>query len=161
MLVLLAILILCGLLSLIAYFGTGSDEKNLRSFGSYPKKVQERIRKNHALDGKYREPNLVVSLLSNFIVFSIVLFLLGLMVKTDSYFINFLYLFFIGQIGNVFDLCVLDMLWWRNSKRVRVSGTEDMHKEYQDLTPHLHAFYRALVMFTVIAAVDGALLLLF
>ena len=160
MLVLLAIIILCGLLSLIAYLGTGSDERNLKSFGSYPKKIQDRIRKNHALDGKYREPNVALSLVVNFVFFGVVIFLLGLMVKTDSFWINFLYLFFIGQLGNVFDLCILDMLWWRNSKRVRISGTEDMHKEYQDPTPHLHAFYRALAMFTVIAAVDGALLLL-
>ena len=160
MLVLLAVLLLCGLLSLVAYLGTGTDEKNLKSFGSYPVKVQERIRKNHALDGKYREPNMALSLLGNFIVFTIVLFLLGLMVRTESYFINFLYLFFIGQIGNVFDLCVIDMLWWRNSRRVRVSGTEDMHKEYQDITPHLHSFYRGIAMFTVVAAVDAGLLAL-
>ena len=46
MLVFMAILLLCGLLSLAAYLGTGSDERNLRSFGSYPEKVKERIRKN-------------------------------------------------------------------------------------------------------------------
>ena len=74
---------------------------------------------------------------------------------------NFLYLLIIGEIGNLFDLVVLDMLWWRNSKRTRISGTEDMHKEYQDLTPHVNAFLRALVMFLVIAALDGFLLTLF
>ena len=160
MLVFLAILLLCGLLSLAAYLGTGSDERNLRSFGSYPEKVKERIRKNPAFSGMYRERNVFVSISGNFVVFSVVLFLLGLMVRTDSYIINFLYLLLIGQTGNIFDLCIIDMLWWRSSMRVRISGTEDMNDEYRDLTPHIHAFLRALVMFTVIAAVDAALLLL-
>ena len=161
MLVLLDLVILCGLLSLIAYLGTGSDAKNLKSFSSYPKAIQERIRKNPKHDGKFREQNPVVSFIVNFVIFGIVIFLLGILVRTDNFWLNFLYLNVIGQLANVFDLVVLDMLWWRNSKRTRISGTEDMHKEYQDLTPHVQSFVRAIVMFALIAAVDGILLTLF
>ena len=40
----LEIIILCTLFFILCYLGTGTDEKNLKSYDSYPNEVQKLIR---------------------------------------------------------------------------------------------------------------------
>jgi len=71
---------LCVILWLICYLGTGSDEKNIRSFYSYPAAVQERLRGMES----YRDripSSLPKVFLSNLILFTVVLCIPGYFLK--------------------------------------------------------------------------------
>ena len=50
----LEIIILCSLFFILCYLSTGTDEKNLKSFDSYPNEVQKLIREIDEYNGKPR-----------------------------------------------------------------------------------------------------------
>lgn len=153
-------IILCIVFFLLCYLGTGTDKKNLRSYSSYPDKVQDRIKNITEYQGRFKENNKAATFLSNFLLFLVVLFVFGLIIREKSLWHNFLALSVIGQGLNFFDFFVIDLLWWRNTKRIRF--TKIPEKElYQNPRKHIEAFGRAFVMYAIVALVDGFLLTLF
>lgn len=154
------IIILCTLFFLICYLGTGTDEKNLKSYDSYPDEVQRRIREVDEYKGRLRERNKVRTWLANLVVFLILFMVLGSFMREKDFMQNFINLLILGQALNIFDLVVIDMLWWRNSKRIRLSKVPDKAL-YQNPKKHIEAFLRAVPMYIVVAAVGGYVLTLF
>ena len=65
----------------------------------------------------------------------------------------------IGQGLNIFDLFIVDLLWWRNTKRVRLRKMPEKEL-YQNPKKHIEAFIRAFIMYLLIALIDGYILTL-
>ena len=53
---------------------------------------------------------------------------------------------------------VIDILWWRNSSRVRFTGTENKPELYSIPKKHFLSFIKGCVMFLIVAIIDGLLL---
>lgn len=123
MIVIIETIILCIVFFLLCYLGTGTDEKNLKSYSSYPDQVQSCIKDIAEYQGRFKEINKVVAFVSNFLLFLCLLFILGLFIREKNYWHNFLALNVIGQGLNLFDLLIIDLLWWRNTKRIRFKNT--------------------------------------
>lgn len=151
--------ILCIVFFLLCYIGTGTDDKNLKSYSSYPDEVQAQINNILEYQGKFNKHNKFITFIFNLLLFSVILFFLGLFIKEDNFFNNFLYLSIMGQGLNIFDLLVIDLLWWRNTKRIRLSKIPDK-KLYQNPKKHIEAFVRGFVMYLLIAVIDGYILTL-
>lgn len=98
-------------------------------------------------------------ILYNFLLFLFVLFILGLFIKENGFTHNFLCLSIIGQGLNIFDLFIVDLLWWRNTKRVRLRKMPEKEL-YQNPKKHIEAFIRAFIMYLLIALIDGYILTL-
>ena len=96
---------------------------------------------------------------NNFLLFLFVLFILGLFIKENGFTHNFLCLSIIGQGLNIFDLFIVDLLWWRNTKRVRLRKMPEKEL-YQNPKKHIEAFIRAFIMYLLIALIDGYILTL-
>ena len=62
------------------------------------------------------------------------------------------------QALNLFDFLVIDLLWWRHTKRVRFSGTEESPELYADPRKHFYAFLRGVLLFLAVALINGYLL---
>lgn len=154
-------ILLCLIFWGICFLGTGTDEKNLKNYASYPDDVQDKIKSIPEYQGRFQESSHKAAVfLSNLLLFLVVLFALGLFIRKKSFWHNFLALSVMGQGLNLFDLFVIDLLWWRNTKRIRF--TKIPEKEwYQNPRKHVEAFGRALVMYAIVALVDGFLLTLF
>jgi hypothetical protein len=155
------LVILCILFWGICYLNTGSDDKNIKSYASYPDEVQEMVKKNPALQFKIKTVSPFVSFISNIVVFGTVLFIFGLFVKENGFKANFISLLILGQCLNTFDFLVIDMLWWRNSKRVRFADTKDRKELYSNPKKHFASFLKGIAAFLIIAVIDGAILTLF
>lgn len=95
----------------------------------------------------------------NFLLFLFVLFILGLFIKENGFTHDFLCLSIIGQGLNIFDLFIVDLLWWRNTKRVRLRKMPEKEL-YQNPKKHIEAFIRAFIMYLLIALIDGYILTL-
>lgn len=63
--IIIEIIILCFLFFLICYLNTGSDEKNIKSYYSYPDAIQAIVRENPKLSLKIKLINPLVSFLFN------------------------------------------------------------------------------------------------
>lgn len=154
------IIILCAIFFALCYLGTGRDEKNLKSYASYPDKVQKRIREVDEYQGKYRETNKLATWFANLVVFLVLFMIFGAFIREKDCSQNFINLLILGEALNIFDLVVIDLLWWRNTKRIRLSKVPEKEL-YQNPKKHIEAFLRAIPMYIIVAAVDGYLLTLF
>ncbi|MDD7401986.1 MAG: ABC transporter permease [Eubacteriales bacterium] len=110
-------IILCAVFFLLCFLGTGTDEKNLKNYMSYPDVVQDRIQTIKEYRGRFRETNKLSTWFANLVVFTLLFFLLGMIIRKKEFRHNFLALLLLGQALNVFDLLVIDLLWWRNTKK--------------------------------------------
>ena len=63
--------ILCSAFFGLCFLGTGTDEKNLRNYMSYPDDVQKRIKEIEEYRGKYKETGRFVVWIANFLLFTI------------------------------------------------------------------------------------------
>ena len=143
----------------VCCLGTGTDRRNLISLYSYPEEVQERVRKESTLAKNVPEAKpMAVVILSNLLLFTVVFSVLGLTLKSvlnlDGYLSAFWYFLAFGEGLGLFDLTVIDLLWWRNTKRIRFSFLPEK-KYYQDPKKHIQAFWRGIPLFAAIAVLTA------
>ena len=96
----------------------------------------------------------------NFLLFSTLFLLMGIAVRQMDFIHNFISLLILGETLNMFDLVVIDLLWWRNTKRIRLLKIPQKEL-YQNPSKHVSAFVRALILYAFVAMLDGYLLTLF
>ena len=140
----------------ICFLCTGTDKKNLVGLRSYPGAVQSVVRER--LAGAPKEKSIPSILIGNLILFTVVFSALGLVFKSvlnfDGYLAAFWYFLILGEGLGLFDLFVIDLLWWRNTKRIRFSFLPN--KEiYQDPSKHIGSFVRGIPLFAAIAALSA------
>lgn len=152
--------ILCSAFFGLCFLGTGTDEKNLRNYMSYPDEVQKRIKEIEEYQGKYKETSRFAAWIANFLLFTILFLLLGIVIRQTRFMHNFISLLILGETLNGFDLIVIDLLWWRNTKRIRLSKIPQKEL-YQNPKKHIETFLRALILYFFVAMIDGYLLTLF
>ncbi|WP_311537633.1 ABC transporter permease [uncultured Anaerococcus sp.] len=154
------LIILCLIFFGLCYLGTGTDDKNLKNYMSYPDEVQSKIKDIVDYQGSFKEKSKISTFVGNFIIFSLVFFFLGLKIRQEGFMQNFISLLILGQGLNLFDLIIIDLLWWRNTKRIRFTKIPEKNL-YQNPKKHIETFLRAMLMYFLIALVDGYILTLF
>ena len=140
----------------ICFLGTGTDKKNLIGLRSYPEEVQNRVRSDPKLAKDVpKAKSIAVVLLSNLLLFTAMFSVLGLALKSvlnlNGYLSAFWYFLAFGEGLGLFDLLVIDLLWWRNTKRIRFSCLPGK-KYYRNPKKHIESFLRGIPLFAVIAA---------
>ena len=143
----------------VCFLGTGTDRKNLIGLRSYPEEVQNRVRSDPQLGKDVpKEKSTVAILLSNLLLFTVLFSVLGLALKSvlnlNNYLSAFWYFLAFGEGLGLFDLLVIDLLWWRNTKRIRFSFLPEK-KHYQNPKKHMESFWRGIPLFAAIAALTA------
>lgn len=153
---LITVIAFCLLYWFCCFLGTGTDRKNLIGLRSYPDAVQAAVRE-HPVLGKAapQKKSLPSILVGNLLLFTLVFAVLGLALKGILGLLDFrtAFWFFLamGEGLGLFDLLVIDLLWWRNTKRIRFSFLPEK-KHYQDPSKHINAFLRGILLFAAVAA---------
>ncbi len=147
----------------ICFLCTGTDKKNLAGLRSYPDAVQKRVREKLP-DTAPKDKSIPSILLGNLILFTVVFSVLGLVFKSvlafDSYLSAFWYFLILGEGLGAFDLLVIDLLWWRNTGRIRFSFLPEK-EAYQNPEKHINSFVRGIPLFAAIAALTALVVSLF
>ena len=79
--------------------------------------MQEAVRKDPLL-GKMAPDRIDLGkvLLENILLFAVIFFVVGIILKYTTGFINFydafIYFLILGETINLFDLVVIDLIWW-------------------------------------------------
>ncbi len=146
---------------LVCFLGTGTDKKNLAGLRSYPDAVQQAVWEHPTL-GKVvpQEKSALSILLGNLILFTATFSVLGLALTNvlglNDFGTAFWFFLALGEGLGLFDLLVIDLLWWRNSKRIRFSFLPE--KEiYQDPGKHIGSFLRGIPLFAVAAVLSAGI----
>ena len=148
----------------VCFLCTGTDRKNLIGLRSYPDEVQQRVRQHPQLAGAApRERPVPLLLLSNLLLFTVVFSILGLALKNvlglGSYEAAFWFFLALGEGLGLFDLIVIDLIWWRNTKRIRFSFLPEKGY-YQDPGKHVGSFVRGIPLFAAVAGLTAAIVTL-
>ena len=147
----------------ICFLCTGTDKKNLAGLRSYPKAVQALVQAELP-ESAPKEKSVPSILFGNLMLFTVVFSLLGLIFKRvlafDGYFSTFVYFLILGEGLGIFDLLIIDLLWWRSTKRIRFSFLPEK-EAYQNPEMHIGSFVRGIPLFAVIAALSALIVSLF
>lgn len=144
------------------FLATGTDKKNLAGLRSYPDNVQQAVRA-HKDFGKTvpKEKSIISILLGNLILFTAVFSVLGLAMKNslglNSFGTAFWFFLALGEGLGLFDLVIIDLLWWRNTKRIRFSFLPNKEM-YQNPEKHIGSFLRGIPLFAVVAILSAAII---
>lgn len=139
---------------------TGTDKKNLVGLRSYPDAVQQAVRK-HPVLGKTMPPkkSTLSILFGNLLLFTVAFSILGLALKTKLGFhgfeTSFWFFLALGEGLGLFDLIIIDLLWWRNTHRIRFSFLPEK-AYYQDPSKHIASFLRGIPLFAMVAILSAA-----
>ena len=143
----------------VCYLGTGTDRKNLLGLRSYPGEVQDRVRSDPQLGKDVpKAKSIAVIWLSNLLLFTVLFSVLGLALKSvlnlNGYQSAFWYFLALGEGLGLFDLLVIDLLWWHSTKRIRFSFLPEKNY-YQDPKKHIESFLHGIPLFAAIAALTA------
>ncbi len=72
----------------------------------------------------------------------------------DGYLSAFWYFLILGEGFGLFYLLIIDLLWWRNTKRIRFSFIPEK-EAYQNPQKHIGSFVRGVPLFVAIAALSA------
>lgn len=151
--------ILFALFFAMCFAGTGTTKKNIKSFYSYPDKIQARIRKNKTLAAMIpKKPSVATGFASNLILFTVVFCVVGMLLGFNTFRESFGYFLILGQGLNLFDLLIVDLLWWRRTKRTRFSEIEAEEELYANPKKHIQAFLRGVPMFFCAALLSALIM---
>ena len=78
----------------------------------------------------------------------------------DGYLSAFWYFLAFSEGLGLFDLLVIDLLWWRNTKRTRFSFLPEK-KYYQNPKKHIESFWRGIPLFAAVAALSALIVTAF
>ena len=142
----------------ICFICTGTDKKNLAGLRSYPDEVQAAVRARLGNEAP-KDKSIPSILLGNLLLFTAVFSIVGIVLKGllsfDGYLSAFWYFLLLGEGLGLFDLVVIDLLWWRNAQRIRFSFLPNK-AAYQDPSKHIGSFVRGIPLFAAVAALSAA-----
>lgn len=150
---------------LCCFIGTGTDKKNLAGLRSYPDVVQQAVRKHSTLEKIVPQEKSALSILSgNLFLFTVVFSVLGVALKNvlelNDFLTAFLFFLALGEGLGAFDLVIIDLMWWRNTKRIRFSFLPEK-KYYQDISKHVGSFLRGIPLLAVVAFLSTAFVMFY
>lgn len=149
---------------LCCFLGTGTDKKNLAGLRFYPDAVRTAVREHPVLGRSVPKKRTLLSiLLGNLLLFTVVFSILGLIMKKslelNDFWTTFCFFLALGEGLGLFDLVVIDLLWWRNTKRICFSFIPEK-SAYQDPQKHIESFLRGILLFALVAVIASAVVVL-
>ena len=146
--------VLCFLFFIMVYVMSRDPVKTLYN---YPPAIQERVKSLDEYKDKIPTKNNKIAVkITALIVFVIVISLILRFVNGYTDFIrSFGIGFLIWTVVNLFDVIVLDIIWFCHDKRFVFKGTEDMTDEYHNYGFHIKGFFIGELLALIVCALAG------
>lgn len=106
---------------------------------NYPPKIVEKVKNMDIYKDKIptKKNQIFAKSLASFIIIIIVSLIMKYINNYDNFIETFLNSYFIWTIINIYDVLVLDILWFCRSKKFVFEGTEDIINEYKNYWFHI------------------------
>ena len=147
-------IILCVVFTLMVFV---MSRKPINTLYNYPPKIQERVKSlDEYKDSIPTQKNKIAAKLIACVLFVLVLSLILRYINGYTTFIEaFGYGFLLWTIVNLWDVIVLDIIWFCHDPRFVFKGTEDMVQDYHDYLFHIKGFFIGEALALVICALSG------
>ena len=154
MIIVIESVVLCLLFTLIVYLMSRDPIKTLYN---YPPKIQERVKSL----GAYKDqiPTQKNKAAAKCIASALFVVILSLILRYVNGYMTFLeafgYGFLLWTVVNLWDVIVLDILWFCHDPHFVFKGTEDMVQAYHDYWFHIKGFFIGEALALVVCALAG------
>ena len=157
MIIVIESIILCALFTLMVCI---MSREPIKTLYNYPPKIQERVKSlNEYKDKIPTQENKVVAKIFASVLFLIIICAILRYINGYTTFIkSFSYGFLLWTVVNLYDVIVLDIIWFCHDKQFVFEGTEDMVKEYHNYWFHIKGFFIGEMLALVICAVAGLII---
>ena len=148
---------LCILFTIMIYF---ISKEPIKTLYNYPPKIQKRVKSIKEYQDKIpTENNKFSAKITASIIFVIILSLILRYINGYTTFKEtFIYGFILWTIVNLYDLIILDIIWFCHDKRFIFKGTEDMVKEYHNYWFHIKGFLIGEILALIICSITGLII---
>ena len=149
--------ILCLIFSIFVFIISKNPIKTLYN---YPPKIQERVK----LMEEYKDkiPTQKNKIAAKSIASLLIIIVLSLILKYingyNSFIEGFKYCFLLWTIVNLYDVIIMDIMWFCHDKRFVFIGTEDMVDEYHNYWFHIKGFFVGEILALFISFIVGIVL---
>ena len=149
--------ILCVLFTVMVYIMSRNPIKTLYN---YPPKIQERVKSLEEYKDKIpmQKNKITAKLFASVLIILILSVVLRYINGYSSFAEGFGYGFLLWTIVNLYDVIVLDILWFCHDPYFVFKGTEDMIKDYHDYLFHIKGFFIGELLALMVCAVIGVLI---
>ena len=157
MIIVIESIILCALFTLMVYIMSRNPIKTLYN---YPPKIQERVKSLEEYKDKIpTQKNKIVAKIFASILFLVVLCIVLRYINGYTTFIeSFGYGFLLWTIVNLYDVIVLDIIWFCHDKHFVFKGTEDMTEEYHNYWFHIKGFFIGELLALIVCGLAGLII---
>ena len=147
-------IVLCLAFTLMVYI---MSREPIRTLYNYPPKIQERVKTlDEYKDRIPTQKNKAAAKAAASLLFVIILSLLLRYVNDCRTFREtFLSGFLLWTVVNLYDVIVLDIIWFCHDPRFVFRGTEDMVEDYHDYRFHIKGFFIGEVLALAVCAIAG------
>ena len=146
--------VLCLVFTLMVYF---MSREPIKTLYNYPPRIQERVRSlDEYKDRIPTQKSKLAAKLAACLLFVVILSLILRHVNGCKTFLSaFGYGFLLWTIVNLWDVIVLDILWFCHDPRFVFKGTEDMVSDYHDYWFHIRGFFIGEALALAVCALAG------
>lgn len=154
MIIFIESILLCGLFTLMVFI---MSRKPINTLYNYPPKIQERVKSlEEYKDSIPANKNKIAAKLIACIMFVVILSLILRFINGYTTFLAaFGYGFLLWTIVNLWDVIVLDIIWFCHDPYFVFKGTEDMVNDYHDYWFHIKGFFVGEGLALVVCALSG------
>ena len=150
-------IILCFIFTLMVYF---ISKEPINSLYNYPPKIQERVKSLKEYKNKIptNENKITTKLFACLIFIIILCVVLRYFNEYKTFLDSFKYGFLLWTIVNLWDVIVLDIIWFCHDKRFVFKGTEDMIDEYHNYWFHIKGFFIGETLALIVCTISGLII---
>ena len=132
----------------------------IKTLYNYPPKIQERVKslKEYKDLIPTKENKLFTKVMASIIFLIIICVVLRYINGYTSFKDSFGYGFLLWTIVNLYDVLVLDIIWFCNDKYFVLKGTEDMVEEYHNYWFHIKGFIIGEILGLIICFISGIII---
>ena len=157
MILIIESVVLCLLFTIMVYL---MSREPIKTLYNYPPKIQERVKSLKEYKDKIpTQENKIVAKIFASILFLVILCVLLRYVNGYRTFLeSFGYGFLLWTIVNLWDVIVLDIIWFCHDKQFVFKGTEDMIDEYHNYWFHIKGFLIGETLALIVCSLAGVII---
>ena len=157
MIILIESIILCLLFTIMVFI---MSRDPIKTIYNYPPKIQERVKSLQKYEDKIPTNNnkIVIKLFASILFLIIICVVLRYINGYKTFLDSFKYGFLLWTIVNLWDVIVLDIIWFCHDKQFVIEGTEDMVDEYHNYLFHIKGFFIGEVLALIICSLSALII---
>ena len=154
MILIIESIILCAVFTLFVFIMSRDPIKTLYN---YPPKIQERVKSLDEYKDKIptQKKKISAKLFACLIFVAVLSLILRFVNGYTTFLTAFGYGFLLWTVVNLWDMIVLDIVWFCHDPHFVFKGTEDMTKEYHNYWFHIKGFFIGETLALIVCALSG------